>query len=284
MSTVTKNGPFKKKMTMEGKKINRVPDVKKDISGFDCFKFETILNGKTVEIYANEEIGLNYCIQPFDVKGFALEIPGYNKLNGHHTLKATSVDRGKIDDELYSLEGFKIYTKGEYEELKAKSIDRSNDLKLSLYDEKAPKINILTIYGDKYSWKDLVGKVVVLNFWYANSALSKKEIPLLNKLKAEYEGENVVFIGVAMNAKYKIFETLEKHPFDYELVEEGRFLSDKYGIKSYPTNIVISKTGYIKFIEVGYKKDIIERMSPIIDQELIKPFRAKPRNHHDNKG
>ena len=53
-----------------------------------------------------------------------------------------------------------------------------------------------TFDGQTLDSKDLLGKVVVLNFWYAGCAPCRAETPELANLATEYAAKNVVVVGV----------------------------------------------------------------------------------------
>lgn len=50
--------------------------------------------------------------------------------------------------------------------------------------------------GKTVSMADYLGKVVVVNFWYAGCAPCRAEAPVLNGLHAKYAPEGVAFLGV----------------------------------------------------------------------------------------
>ena len=50
--------------------------------------------------------------------------------------------------------------------------------------------------GATISSSDFAGKVVVMNFWYAECAPCRAEAPDLEKLAAQYEGKGAEFLGV----------------------------------------------------------------------------------------
>jgi peroxiredoxin len=53
-----------------------------------------------------------------------------------------------------------------------------------------------TVEGDRVSSSDYAGKVVVLNFWYADCPPCRLEAPDLEKLDTKYAAQGVVFLGV----------------------------------------------------------------------------------------
>lgn len=108
------------------------------------------------------------------------------------------------------------------------------------------------INGHKHSSKNLKGKILVLNFWFINCPPCKMEIPELNKLVEQYGGDSmVVFIAVALDEKFLLKEFLKTTPFRYTIVDDGRFIAQKYGITSFPTNVVVDQEGKIIFHSSG---------------------------------
>jgi peroxiredoxin len=109
------------------------------------------------------------------------------------------------------------------------------------------------INGNKINLEELKGKVVVINFWFINCSPCRQEIPELNQLVKEYkDSTNVVFLGIALDQKSELKDFLEKMPFDYSIIHDGRFISDKYGVKSYPTHLIIDKEGKVDYHTSGY--------------------------------
>lgn len=54
----------------------------------------------------------------------------------------------------------------------------------------------VAIDGSTISSTTLAGKVVVLNFWYADCPPCRLEAPTLNGLAQQFQGQNVAFVGV----------------------------------------------------------------------------------------
>jgi thiol-disulfide isomerase/thioredoxin len=117
---------------------------------------------------------------------------------------------------------------------------------ISLFSEK-------DINGTKFNQKDLVGKVVVLNFWFINCPPCRREMPELNELVEHYKTEkDVVFIAVALDMRYVIQEFLKTNPFNYNIIDNGRYIAGKYGINLFPTHVVVDRQGRILFHTSGY--------------------------------
>jgi len=121
--------------------------------------------------------------------------------------------------------------------------------------------------GNKIDLKALEGKIVVLNFWFVNCHPCRVEIPELNKLVDSFKANsNVVFIAIALDEKFALQNFLKSIPFKYQMIHQGRFIAEQYGVRSYPTHVVIDTDGKVYFHTSGLapntvywlKKSIIE--------------------------
>lgn len=128
-----------------------------------------------------------------------------------------------------------------------------------------------TIDGYEVSPDKLVGKVVVLNFWFINCVPCRTEMPELNKITEAYANNpNVVFIGVCTDDKDKIDEFLKTTPFQYHHIADGKKLGEIYQVKGYPTNVIIGKDGNVKKHNMGYGLGSLDGFKKVIDEELAK--------------
>lgn len=106
--------------------------------------------------------------------------------------------------------------------------------------------------GNTYNLKDLKGKVVVINFWFINCPPCRMEIPELNELVKTFEtNSDVVFLGIALDSKTQLQQFLQRMPFHYNIIEDGRNLALQYKVKSFPTHVVIDPDGKVRFHTSG---------------------------------
>ena len=121
------------------------------------------------------------------------------------------------------------------------------------------------VNGHKYDSKELAGKIVVLNFWFIRCGPCRMEIPELNKLVKQYEGQqDVVFFAVALDDRAAIQEFVQQRPYDYALVPDGRYVAQKYGITSFPTNVVVDRQGKVVF-HAQYHPNMMAFLQKAID-------------------
>ncbi|MEO9571143.1 MAG: TlpA disulfide reductase family protein [Polaribacter sp.] len=261
---------IKSKFRKGSTKVVLLDEPIENILGFPCQIYETTLKGEIKKIYTTKSFGLKYTKQ-FNTEGFLLKYSGISKYFGRYTVTAKNISYGKAPKSTYSIEGFTVRTKEEQKQYIAKREEKGNkykELAKNKVGEKSPNFSFRTIDGRKIKSKDLLGKVVVLNFWFTTCPPCKKEIPDLNRLKKEFEGKDVEFLAIALDEEYKIASFLKKIPFTYEIVDSGSWLKSKFDVTAYPSNIIIDKKGVIQFYKVGYKSDIVKSMSYQINKYL----------------
>lgn len=118
--------------------------------------------------------------------------------------------------------------------------------------EKLSSFKTTDINGNKVVLKDLVGKIVVLNFWFINCPPCRAEIPQLNGIRNQYMDNNdIVFLAVCLDDKFRINEFMKNLPFDYTQLDSGGFIAIKYGINLFPTHVILDKEGKVRFHTSG---------------------------------
>lgn len=115
------------------------------------------------------------------------------------------------------------------------------------------KFKTTDINRNKLNLQEMKGKIVVFNFWFINCPPCKREIPELNKLVEKYKDRNdVVFIAVALDEKSDLKDFLKTTPFNYTIVDAGRWIASEIGINTFPTNVVVDQNGIVQFHATGY--------------------------------
>lgn len=111
----------------------------------------------------------------------------------------------------------------------------------------------------KFDLKKPSDRIYVINFWFIDCAPCKKEIPELNELVKKYQDrDDIVFLAVALDNSYDLKQFLASTPFNYHVIPDGRYFSQKYGVKAYPTHVIVGKDGVIKFSTLGLAPNTIE--------------------------
>lgn len=122
--------------------------------------------------------------------------------------------------------------------------------------------------NNKFKSEDLAGKVIVLNFWFINCPPCRQEIPDLNDLVEQYKGKEVFFMALALDSWSDVDEFVDKTPFNYHIMPDSKFIAARYGVKSYPTHVVIDKSNKVIFQTSGLGINTIHWVKKSIDQAL----------------
>ncbi|HEX8507037.1 MAG TPA: TlpA disulfide reductase family protein [Hymenobacter sp.] len=131
--------------------------------------------------------------------------------------------------------------------------------------EKLAAFKLRDVNGRKYESKELAGKIVVLNFWFIGCPPCRAEIPELNHLvQQNAQRDDVVFIAVALDERPAIQAFTKEHPYEYALVPGGRYIAERYGIRSFPTNVVVDRQGQVVF-HAQYHPNMAVHLQKAID-------------------
>jgi peroxiredoxin len=106
--------------------------------------------------------------------------------------------------------------------------------------------------GDTFKLSEHRGKVILLNFWFLECPPCMGEIPDLNQIYNTYKDSGVVMISLALNSVEKLRKFNEgkisglQEKIEYPIVPNSQALAVKYGIRGYPTTVLIDKKGIIR--------------------------------------
>jgi len=135
---------------------------------------------------------------------------------------------------------------------------------------KIPDFKVESIAGDKFSIRELEGKIVVINFWFGSCPPCLVELPALNRLADEYRSSEVVFIAFGRDSKQEILEFTKKHPFKYNLVSANEAQIKSYCLLGgWPMNLVADKNGILRYIKAGGPAGKSNEMMPYTEMKPI---------------
>jgi thiol-disulfide isomerase/thioredoxin len=114
----------------------------------------------------------------------------------------------------------------------------------------------------------------VLNFVAPNCPYCKKQIPLVEALRVEYENKGVRFVNVGQRMG-KLFSDAEALAVMQSVgshveyaPDAGNRVGSMFQVPSLPTVFVIDSTGTIRSEVGGAKKDLVSRLKPHLDSLL----------------
>ena len=91
----------------------------------------------------------------------------------------------------------------------------------------------------------------------------------MNKLKSEYETDDIEWFAVTYDPKERVERFLDRMKFDYTIVPESKHLTDRFDIRFYPTTLIIDEnrkivyTGKFGFMN-GRVNEIREALNKLI--------------------
>ena len=116
----------------------------------------------------------------------------------------------------------------------------------------APAFQGVALDGSAIDSAQLRGKIVVANFWFTGCGPCKAEIPDLNKLASEFAGRNVVFLAFSLDDDPALLQRfLKEFPFQYTIIPAADKIAERFGIKTYPSHVVIGAGGKIESMLEG---------------------------------
>jgi peroxiredoxin len=128
--------------------------------------------------------------------------------------------------------------------------------------------------GGTISSKQLLGKVVVLNFWYAQCGPCIAEAPRLQKLSTQFADDDVQFVGVNVRDaadQAKAFEATHKVTYPTTIEQSGNgapitvAYTGKVSTNTTPTTLVVDKEGRVA---ARFSGEITAEQAPVLKEVI----------------
>ena len=104
----------------------------------------------------------------------------------------------------------------------------ANELERPKVPEIRPEFTLKNLQGEPVAMSHWQGKAVVVNFWATWCGPCQREIPLLNRMAAEYGPKGLHIVGIAVDFAEDVQKFVAKTPLDYP-DKQGRVLSVHLG-------------------------------------------------------
>jgi thiol-disulfide isomerase/thioredoxin len=128
-------------------------------------------------------------------------------------------------------------------------------IKAKLLNSPAPDIDGQTWLNTStpLPWKDLHGKVVLLDFWGTWCQPCIKKLPHTEELYQKYKDRGLVVIGVHSNNGAEDVESfLKEHKIHFPIVVDAGKTAEQYAIQAWPTYFLINREGQVVW---GFEND-----------------------------
>ena len=182
-----------------------------------------------------------------------------SKLDDLRKSVKTKIIQDQLDEAIANHEQSAKYAKDQAERL------------ASVLDKPSPAWETTDLNGSTRSIEASRGKVVVLDFWYRGCGWCIRAMPQVKEVAAHYQGRPVEVFGMNTDrdeddARFVI----EKLAFTYpNLKAEG--LLEKYGVRGFPTLLIIDQAGVVRDVHVGYSPTLAKSVIASVDKLLASP-------------
>jgi thiol-disulfide isomerase/thioredoxin len=121
----------------------------------------------------------------------------------------------------------------------------------------APDFSFTSKDGEFISSDDLRGKTILLDFWGSWCRPCVNAAPGLVKLQKKFAEAPVVFLSVAENDRPEAWAAfIEKYKMTWpQFLDSTRKMVAPFGVRGFPTYIIIDGDGIVRWTHVGYSAD-----------------------------
>lgn len=151
-------------------------------------------------------------------------------------------------------------------------LDRSSSAVASapLVGRQLADFTLTDLSGKEVRLSDYAGRPVLINAWATWCPPCQAELPGLQQLYERHQAEGFAILGVDAGedpAIVKSYVEQFRYTFPVLLDPQARLL-ERWGIRDYPTSIVVGRDGKVKLLQVGLlTTDAIQKViEPLISQ------------------
>ena len=119
----------------------------------------------------------------------------------------------------------------------------------------APEFHVTALDGKPIAMQDLVGKVVLIDFWATWCAPCRAALPKMQKIAQEFAGQPLVVISISLDADENTWKNFVAHNgMTWTQYRDGGFdgeIATKFAVKAIPTTFSIDANGFLQDQQVG---------------------------------
>ena len=110
----------------------------------------------------------------------------------------------------------------------------------------APPFSLPETYGGRVDLSSYKGRPVLLAFWTASCGICRRQIPLLNRMSAEFRGRGVEVATICLGAKNDARDYLRENRISLTaLVDEEGVTAERYQVNGVPKLVLVGADGKV---------------------------------------
>ena len=153
-------------------------------------------------------------------------------------------------------------------------LTESAEQQAAVLNQPSPAWETTDFKGQTYSIEALRGKVVLLDFWYRGCGWCIRAMPQIKEVANYFANQPVMVLGINTDRDTADAEfVIEKMGLNYPNLKASG-IPEKYGVRAFPTLIVIDQQGIVKGFHVGYsphlRDDVIGRVEELLNRKSLK--------------
>jgi thiol-disulfide isomerase/thioredoxin len=118
-----------------------------------------------------------------------------------------------------------------------------------------PDLKLPDLAGQEKSLRGFLGHPLIINFWATWCAPCRREMPLLQRLRHDYQAEGLTIVGIAMDFRSAVADYVRRQPVDYPLLigeDSGLAAAEQFGMQTVlPFSVFADASGRIIAVKVG---------------------------------
>ncbi len=121
--------------------------------------------------------------------------------------------------------------------------------------------------GKEFNLADYIGKkIIIVDFWYTHCPPCVRAMPALSKLYTKYKDSGLIVFGLnSVDNQPRSLKNLKtflgKRQISYDIILTKPAVDIMYKINGYPTMYIINKKGEIAYVEIGFDKEKLARLT-----------------------
>jgi len=142
-------------------------------------------------------------------------------------------------------------------------------IRRNLISEKLIDLQFQPMAGLGFKLSDLSGKVVLINFWATWCSPCMLELPILERLYAQYKDRGFEVLAISTDEDlYKVQTFVSRNKLSFPVISQPA-LKKTFGIEEVPVSLFVDKQGTLRYRKLGFEYGD-EREIEFVIMELLR--------------